>query len=72
MPPNFEPKYGFSPNDPSFFETLFARNASLWKCEPYTRIHLILEYPPGSEQSSKFKQRHEEDLYKHKKAPQNT
>ena len=50
MPPNFEPKFGFSRND-SFFETVFSLNAPTfaWKCEPYTRIHLIglLEYPSG-------------------------
>ena len=26
--PNFEPKFGFSPNDPSFFETVLSRNAT--------------------------------------------
>ena len=26
MPPNFEPKFGFSPNDPSFFEIVFSPN----------------------------------------------
>ena len=47
MPPNFEPKSGFSPNDPSFFECVFSTQCpSLWKCEPYTCIHLILECPP--------------------------
>ena len=27
MPPNFEPKFGFSPNNPSFFETVFSPNS---------------------------------------------
>ena len=46
--PNFEPKFGFSPNDPSFFEILFLPNAPAFgsACDPYTRIHLILECPP--------------------------
>ena len=38
----------------------------VWTLHPYP---FDIGVPPGSEQSSKFKQRHEEDLYKHKKAP---
>ena len=38
MPHNFEPKFGFSPNDPSFFETVFPPNAQtleVWALQPY-------------------------------------
>ena len=41
MPPNFELKLGFSPNDPSFFEIVFSPNASAF--ESVSLIHLILE-----------------------------
>ena len=50
MPPNFGLKFGFSPNDPSFFETVFSPNAPAFESvSPQytrTRIHLILECPP--------------------------
>ena len=47
MPPNFEPKFGFSPNGPLiFWDCVLTECPSLWKCEPYTCIHLTLECPP--------------------------
>ena len=49
MPPNFEPKFVFSHNDSSFFlDCILTECPNLWKCDPYTRIHLIglLECPP--------------------------
>ena len=61
-------KVTFSPNDPLIlsqqlashpmtphFLRLFShRMPSLWKCEPYIRIHLISEYPPVIDKSCNF------------------
>ena len=38
MPPNFEPKFGLSPNDPSFFEIVFSpipQPLEVWALHPY-------------------------------------
>ena len=36
---------------PHFWDCVLTECPSLWKCEPYTSIHLILEYPPPPEKN---------------------
>ena len=38
--PNFEPKFGFSPNDPSFFEIVFSPNAPAFGSVSLTPISI--------------------------------
>ena len=40
MPHNFEPKFGFSPNDPSFFEIVFSPNAPTFGSVSLTPISI--------------------------------
>ena len=47
MPPNFEPKFGFSPNDPSFFETVFSPNAPAFGSVSLTPVSIWYWSAPG-------------------------
>ena len=40
MHPNFEPKIGFSPNVPSFFETVFSPNAQAFGSVSLTPVSI--------------------------------
>ena len=40
MPPNFEPQFGFSTNDPSFFEIVFSPNAPAFGSVSLTPISI--------------------------------
>ena len=50
MPPNFEPKFGFSLNNPSFFETVFSPNAPAFgslNLTPVSIWYWSVPPPPG-------------------------